>query len=395
MKLKAIIISSSGIFFRNFHSSNIVFKLFFVAFFFFCSSGFIFGQNNESKRLLEIKKNIREKQLEQTKLVFQEKKIKEDVKFISENLKQTGKKLEKCLVDIKVVQDNLKNFSEKYKVACIKSTNWNRDILYEVAFFNKMTLLVSYEKNPLEYKIRQRSLEYKKDNFEKEKNIEVLAISSIRELGKSKKNLLKLQYLESKIVLKNKDVLKEKNELLKTTINKKLVAGQKIKSLNESARALQSLINKINKLNKQKHIISSVPGVPISTIKRKKSLPWPVNGRVVLKFGKSKHPELDTYVISNGIKINATKDFNEVKSVDSGIVVFTGQFRSYGKIIIIDHGNSVFSIYGFLDHIFVNEEQKISKDMVIANLGKGENNILYFEIRCNNIPDDPLLWLKP
>jgi septal ring factor EnvC (AmiA/AmiB activator) len=33
--------------------------------------------------------------------------------------------------------------------------------------------------------------------------------------------------------------------------------------------------------------------------------------------------------------------------------------------------------------------------MVIANLGKGENNILYFEIRCNNIPDDPLLWLKP
>jgi septal ring factor EnvC (AmiA/AmiB activator) len=395
MKLKTTFIDFLGVFLRNFRSSNIVFKmLFLVVFFFFCSDAFIFGQNNESRRLLEIKKNIKEKQLEQSKLVSQEKKIKRDVKSIGENIKQTEKKLEKCLINIKVIQDNLKNFSEKREVARIKSASWNRDILYEVAIFNKMTFMVSYDQNPLEYKVRQRSLEYKKDNFEKEKKMETFAILGIKKLAKSKKNLLDFQHLESKTILQNKDVLREKNKLLKTTVNKKLAAEQEIKSLNDSARALQSLINKINR-SKNKRIIPSVPGAAISRIKRKKSLPWPMSGKVVVKFGKSKHPELDTYIISNGIKISANKDFSEVKSIDSGVVVFTGQFRSYGKIVIMDHGGSVFSIYGFLNKVFVSEEQKVSGEVVIANLGEGENGVLYFEIRHNNVPDDPLLWLKP
>jgi septal ring factor EnvC (AmiA/AmiB activator) len=393
MKLKAPFIYFLMAFLRNFYSSNIAFKMLFLGvFFFFCSNASIFGQNNESRRLLEIKKNIKERQLEQIKLVSQEKKIKKDVKSIGENIKQTEKKLEKCLVDMKVIQDNLKNFSKKREVACMKSASWNRDILYEVALFNKMTFVVSYDQNPLEYKIRQRSLEYKNDNFEKEKKIEFLAILSVKKLAKSKKNLLDLQYLESKTMLQNKNVLKEKNKLLKTTVNKKLAAEQKIKSLNDSAKALQSLINKINR--SKKHVIPSVPSAAISRIKRKKLLPWPMSGKVVVKFGKSKHPDLDTYIISNGIKISANKEFSEVKSVDSGVVVFTGEFRSYGKIVIIDHGGSVFSIYGFLNQVFVSEEQKVLGEVIIANLGKGENNILYFEIRHNNIPDDPLLWLK-
>jgi septal ring factor EnvC (AmiA/AmiB activator) len=126
---------------------------------------------------------------------------------------------------------------------------------------------------------------------------------------------------------------------------------------------------------------------------RKKSLPWPVNGKVIAKFGKNKHPELDTYVISNGIKIDAA-DFSRVKSVDSGTVVFTGEFRSYGKVVIIDHKDSIFSVYGLLDHILVKEDQKVLKEDVIADLGGGKNSYLYFEIRQNNIPDDPILWLQ-
>jgi septal ring factor EnvC (AmiA/AmiB activator) len=392
MKLKATFLV---VFLRNFYSSNIVFKMLFLGvFFFFCSDAFVFGQSSESRRLLEIKKNIKEKQLEQSKLISQEKKIQKDVKFIDENIKQIEKKLDKYLVDIKVVQDNLKSFSKKREIACIKSASWNRELLYEVALFNKMTFTVSYDQNPLGYKMIQKSLEYKKDNFEKEKKIETFAILSIKNLGKSKEKLLDLQYLGSKTMLQNKDVLKEKNKLLKVTLNKKLAAEQKIKSLNDNAKALQNLINKINK-SKNKRVIPSGPSATIFRIKRRKSLPWPITGEVVVKFGRSKHPELDTYVISNGIKIRASKDFSEVKSIDSGVVVFTGQFRSYGKIVIIDHGGLVFSIYGFLNHVFVSEEQKVLRDLVIANLGKGESRILYFEIRYNNVPDDPLLWLKP
>jgi len=129
------------------------------------------------------------------------------------------------------------------------------------------------------------------------------------------------------------------------------------------------------------------------TVKRKKSLPWPAEGKVVLKFGKNKHPELNADVISNGIKIKAS-DFAVVKSVDSGTVVFAGAFRSYGKVVIIDHKDAYFSVYGQLSKILVVEDQKVSKGSEIARLGKGEESVLYFEIRQDSVVDNPLLWLK-
>ncbi|MCA6071012.1 MAG: peptidoglycan DD-metalloendopeptidase family protein, partial [Endomicrobium sp.] len=176
-----------------------------------------------------------------------------------------------------------------------------------------------------------------------------------------------------------------------TTSGKRLVAEQEIRALNDSAKAMQSLIDRINATNKRKQA-TVARRHQMSVVRRKKSLPWPVDGKIIVNFGKTKRLELNTYVISNGIKIK-TADFSRVKSIDSGTVVFTGEFRSYGKIVIIDHKNSTFSVYGLLDKIFVKEDQQVLKNTVIALLGSGKHSVLYFEIRQNNISDDPHLWL--
>jgi septal ring factor EnvC (AmiA/AmiB activator) len=278
-----------------------------------------------------------------------------------------------------------------YNAASSRSAVWNQTVLDDIRLFNKMTFSFSYEQNPVEYKIRRKSLEYKKENFEKEKKSAVISAANVKRCERSKKNLLSMQRKENKLVERHKNMLKEKNELLRIMSNRRLAAEREIRALNESAKALQSLINKINEVNKKKQTVA----VRLSTVRaeRKKSLPWPVSGKVVVGFGRNKHPDLDTYVISNGIKIDAA-DFSKVKSVESGIVVFAGQFRSYGKVIIIDHSDSNFGVYGLLDKIFVKVEQKVSRGAVIAELGNGGNNVLYFEIRHNNVPDDPMLWLQ-
>jgi septal ring factor EnvC (AmiA/AmiB activator) len=295
------------------------------------------------------------------------------------------------LSDIKTAQNNLEKSSKIYNAAFSKSFDWNQIMLDEIKLFNKMTFLVSYEQNPFEYKIRRKSLEYEKANFDKAKYEAAVSATDIKKWEKSKKDLLDLQKNETNLVSQHKDMLKEKGELLNTTSGKRLAAEQEIRTLNDSAKAMQALINKINSDTKKNQV--TIIRAPTPAIKRKKSLPWPVNGKVIVNFGKTKHHELDTYVISNGIKIKAA-DFSQVKNIDSGIVVFTGEFRSYGKVVIIDHKNSTFSVYGFLDNIYVKEDQKISTGTVIALLGSGKSSILYFEIRQNNIPDDPLLWLK-
>ncbi|MDR2666098.1 MAG: peptidoglycan DD-metalloendopeptidase family protein [Endomicrobium sp.] len=367
-----------------------VFILFFLLFYPFIS---MFGGqskdiNSRVKQLSEIKKSIKEKQLKKDKLVLQEKIFKEELISINKNIEQNEKKLSKCSKDMKIIQNNLGGSSKIYNSALVRSVNLNKVIFKEIMLFNKMNFRFSYEQDPVKYKIRRKSLEYKKRNFEKEKNIVKISAANIKKWEKSKKNILDLQSQEKKLETRNRNELKEKKILLKTTFSKRLAAEKEIKALNESAKALQTLINKMNIISKQRSSTDT-----LSKIRRKKTLLWPINGKVIVNFGKNKHPELDTYVISNGIKIKAT-DFSQVKSVESGVVIFTGQFRSYGKIIMIDHGDSVLCVYGLLSNILVKENQKVSKGTVIAELDAGENSVLYFEVRYNRISDNPVLWFQ-
>lgn len=350
----------------------------------------MFGQSkdisSQIKQLSKVKMSIREKQLEKDKLILQENAFKRELVSINKNIEQNEKKLTRCLKDIKITQNNLEESARIHSSALAKSINLNKIIFKEIRFFNKMNFRFSYEQNPLEYKIRRKSLEYKKKNFEREKNLVKISEANIKKWEKSRKNILDLQLQEKKLVTRNRNELKEKKKLLKAMFNRRLIAEKEIKTLNESAKALQALINKMSMVIKQKYSTDTM-----TQIRRKKIFLWPTNGKIIVGFGKNKHPELDTYIISNGIKIKAA-DFSQVKSVESGVVVFTGPFRSYGKIIIIDHKDSVLGIYGSLNNILVKENQNVSKGTVIAELGAGENNVLYFEVRYNKISDNPVLW---
>ncbi|MDR3195560.1 MAG: peptidoglycan DD-metalloendopeptidase family protein [Endomicrobium sp.] len=343
-----------------------------------------------TKQLSDITQSIRAKKIEKDKLVLQEKICQKELKVINDTIGQTEKKLEQVSKDIESALKNFKKSAKDYNSASLMSSSWHKTALEELNLFYKMTFAKSYTKDPLEYKLRLKSLEYDKNNFEKEKKSAENLASDMQKLEKSKKNLITIKQRENDFVTQNKSLLEQKNKVLRTTADKRRDAEKEIRALNNSAKALQALINKINSENAKKRETTRHPQ---QRIKRKKSLPWPVVGKVISYFGKTKHAELDTCVINNGIKIDAT-DFSKVKSIDSGKVVFTGSFRSYGKVVIIDHKNATFSVYGFLNKIYVKEGQKVSKEALIADIGSGKDAVLYLEIRQNNMPDDPLLWLS-
>jgi septal ring factor EnvC (AmiA/AmiB activator) len=344
---------------------------------------------SKSQQLANIKKSLKEKELEKDRLIFQKNIFKKEVKSLNNNIEKTNEKLMKYSMDIKTTLSNLENSSERYKMVASQIADLNHTIISEIKFFNKMTFRYSYEQNPLEYKIMRKLLDYRGKNLEKTKKIAAISKSNVKKFERSKKELLSLQQSESKLAKEHRNMLQEKSKSLEIASGKILSVEQEIKALSDSAKALQNLINKIS----QQKSATRPHATAASEIKRKKIFSWPAKGKVVVNFGKNKHPELDTYIISNGIKISAS-DSNEVKSIYSGVVVFAGQFRSYGKVIIIDHKDSIFAVYGLLDKILVKEEQKVLKDSVIAELGSGKSNILYLEIRYKNIPDDPLLWLQ-
>ena len=87
----------------------------------------------------------------------------------------------------------------------------------------------------------------------------------------------------------------------------------------------------------------------------------------------------------------------EVRAASAGRVVYTGSgLRGYGNLIIIKHTESLLSAYAHNRDVLVHEGQEVSAGQTIARMGEGPNQIaaLYFDIRENGKPTDPLRYLN-
>ena len=86
----------------------------------------------------------------------------------------------------------------------------------------------------------------------------------------------------------------------------------------------------------------------------------------------------------------------DVRAASAGRVVYTGSgLRGYGNLVIIKHADSVLSAYAHNREMLVRDGQEVAAGQVIAHMGEGAHQapVLYFEIRQNGKPVDPILFL--
>lgn len=124
-------------------------------------------------------------------------------------------------------------------------------------------------------------------------------------------------------------------------------------------------------------------------------LPPPVAGRITHLFGPYKLPGAKAAGFRSGIDIAADRG-EPVASVHAGRVVFAREFKGYGQLVIIDHGEHYYSVYGHLEEIFTAEERQVAAGEVIATVGDSaalEGPALHFELRHHGKPLDPSEWL--
>ncbi|WP_020167814.1 MULTISPECIES: murein hydrolase activator EnvC family protein [Methylotenera] len=130
-------------------------------------------------------------------------------------------------------------------------------------------------------------------------------------------------------------------------------------------------------------------GSNFSALKGKLNLP--VRGDVTNRFGSSRS---DTGVLWKGLFIRANEG-SDVKSVASGRVVFADWMRGFGNLIIVDHGSGYMSLYGNNQAVLKQVGDEVSAGDNIAavgNSGGNESNGLYYELRRQSKPFDPLSW---
>lgn len=131
-------------------------------------------------------------------------------------------------------------------------------------------------------------------------------------------------------------------------------------------------------------------GQPFEQLKGKLALP--VKGDISNLFGT---PRPDSTTLWKGLFLR-TSSGQTVKAIAAGRVVFADWLRGFGNLLIIDHGNSYMSLYGNNETLFKQVGDVLRGGDVVAAVGDSggnENSGLYFELRHESRPLDPMKWV--
>jgi septal ring factor EnvC (AmiA/AmiB activator) len=126
------------------------------------------------------------------------------------------------------------------------------------------------------------------------------------------------------------------------------------------------------------------------------NLGWPVDGRVVYRFGRATQPN-GTVIRWNGIGIGAAVG-TSVQAVEAGTVVMAGPFEGYGPTVVVSHGGGYYSLYLYLRDVNVAEGDEVTRGQVVGTVGgesTPEGPHIEFQIRApGGQAVDPLGWLR-
>ncbi len=123
-------------------------------------------------------------------------------------------------------------------------------------------------------------------------------------------------------------------------------------------------------------------------------LPWPVNGRLLARFGDARGS--DARAKWDGVMISANPG-TQVRAVHGGRVVFADWLRGAGLLVILDHGNGYLSLYGHNQSLLKNAGDIVKAGEAISTVGDsgGQDTAgLYFAIRQQGRPTDPSQWCR-
>ncbi|MDQ3186743.1 MAG: peptidoglycan DD-metalloendopeptidase family protein [Pseudomonadota bacterium] len=201
-----------------------------------------------------------------------------------------------------------------------------------------------------------------------------------------------------------KNLEEEKAEHKKLLTRISMQADQQrreISKLKRDEERLASLVEKIAKLLARKNRTgtlsnervpdASTDGNPFSALKGRLSLP--VRGELANRFGS---PRADGGITWKGLFIRSING-EEVKAIAGGRVVFADWLRGFGNLMIVDHGGSYMSLYGNNETNYKKAGDAVRGGDTIAtvgNSGGNPNSGLYFELRHQGKPFDPLNWVR-
>lgn len=164
---------------------------------------------------------------------------------------------------------------------------------------------------------------------------------------------------------------------------------QRLERLEQDERELENVVEEL------RQALADVPerGLDQPSIDEQQgALPWPVRGELEARFGDTRGSGGEW----RGVLLRAQMG-TPVEAVSHGRVVFADWLRGLGLLLIIDHGDGYMTLYGYNQSLYRDVGDWVEAGDVIARVGDSggrERAGLYFELRVDGQPRDPLRWLQ-
>lgn len=175
---------------------------------------------------------------------------------------------------------------------------------------------------------------------------------------------------------------KERKDMLDNVLTEKDTADRAYAELEQTSREIERMIQRIKNPNQGQFSASG-------------TFMWPFVGEITSPFGYRIHPIFGTQRFHSGIDLGA--DYGDsIKAADTGVVIHSDWLGGYGKVVIIDHGNGLQTLYAHNSELLVSEGQVVYKGQVISRAGSTGYSTgphLHFEVRKNGSPTDPMAYL--
>ncbi|PWG63427.1 murein hydrolase activator EnvC family protein [Spiribacter halobius] len=218
----------------------------------------------------------------------------------------------------------------------------------------------------------------------------VETLRRLRERRRSEQEALEQARAERESRLQRLEAGRAEREALLAELRERIERqGGTLADLEQQAEALADLVGRLR---------DTLADIPETTAEarpfpaHKGDLAWPLEGRVLAGYGSQR---------SGGVRWTGLLIDGEqgapVRAVAHGRVVFADWLRGLGLLLIIDHGDGYLTLYGRNQSLYREVGDWVAPGEVIAAVGDSggrRGSALYFEVRADGDPVDPVAWLR-
>ncbi|WP_161599266.1 murein hydrolase activator EnvC family protein [Reinekea blandensis] len=207
------------------------------------------------------------------------------------------------------------------------------------------------------------------------------------------RSLQQLEDQEQQLVAQQADLEQQKNRRAQVVANLQAQAEQTDDEIARMVSERERVTELITELEAQlaSRDLNFAGAEPVEEARG--SLPWPVDGRLMNRYGRA--------INQSGLTwqgwLLAADEGEPVRAVHGGRIIFADFFKSNGLLIIIDHGDGVWTLYGRNQALLRDVGSWVEPGDTIAQVGRsgGYNESgLYFEVRLDGEPQNPANWLQ-